>query len=98
MRLDGAPRVPSHKSVNPRLGRGGGGPGAPDCLGAGCLLPHRSSPIALIQKGDWCGSEFIRHLRNENRRRVCGDHAALRGTIKNVSGHEGLGRARTGVS
>jgi len=95
--LDGARRVPSHSSVNPRLGRGGGGPDAPDFLGSAhparphpglrgplgpgegtddflgfvrtrgrVSTPQGSSPIALIQTGDWCGSELIRHLRNEN--------------------------------
>ena len=34
--------------------------------------PLWSSPIALIQKGDWCGSEPIRRHRRENRRRVRG--------------------------
>ena len=48
--------------------------------------------MALIHKGDWCGPEIIRHLRNENRRRVGGDKTVLRGMIKSVSGHENLNR------
>ncbi len=96
--------MPSYSAVNPRLrGPLGPGKGTDDFLGFvrtrdRVSTPQGSSPIALIQKGDWCGSEFIRHLRNENRRRVRGDNAALRGMIKNVFGHEGLCRAGTGVS
>ena len=48
--------------------------------------------MALIHMGYWCGSEIIRHLRNENRRRVGGDKTVLRGMIKSVSGHENLNR------
>ncbi len=49
----------------------GPGEGTDDFLGfvrtrGRVSTPQGSSPIALIQKGDWCGSEFIRHLRNEN--------------------------------
>ena len=33
-------------------------------------MPNGHGPIALIQKGDWCGSEIIRHRCRENRRRV----------------------------
>jgi glucan phosphorylase len=47
----------------------------------------------LIQKGDWCGSEFIHHRRNENRRRVRGSETESRGSTESVSGHEEIGRA-----
>jgi len=55
--------------------------------GAGC------GPIALIQKGGWCGSEFIRRLPNENRRRARGNGAEPHGTNESVSGHEKIERA-----
>jgi hypothetical protein len=55
--------------------------------------PAGSTPIALIPKGDWCGSGFIRHPRNENRRRVCGDQEQSRGMIESVSGHENIDRS-----
>jgi hypothetical protein len=55
--------------------------------------PLGSSPIALIQKGDWCGSELIRHRHNENRRRVRGYETESRGSTESVSGHEEIGRA-----
>lgn len=57
-----------------------------------------SSPTALIQKGDWCGSEFIRHRRDENRRRVSGNEPWPRGMIENVSGHETFDHAIDRVS
>ena len=50
--------------------------------------PNGSSPSALIQKGDWCGSEPICRHRKENRRRVSGDNADPRGMTKSVSEHE----------
>jgi hypothetical protein len=49
--------------------------------------------MASIHKGGWCGSESIRRLPNEKRRRVCGDGTALRGMTERVSGHEKIGRA-----
>ena len=61
--------------------------------GAGCLLPCGAAPCALIQKGDWCGSAPIRRHRRENRRRVRGHLAALRGMSESVCGHEKIRRA-----
>ncbi len=49
--------------------------------------------MALIQKGDRCGSEFIRHRRNENRRRVSERKTRPRGMTESVSGHEKFDRA-----
>jgi hypothetical protein len=93
--LLGVPRA----RLRPRL-RGPLGPwqGTDDFLGfvrtgGRVSLPNGNSPMALIHKGGWCGSESIRRLPNEKRRRVCGDGTALRGMTERVSGHEKIGRA-----
>ena len=63
-------------------------------LGARGRVPAscRSSPIALIQKGGWCGSQRIRHRTNENRGCVAKTARILR-RFNSVFKHEENRRA-----
>ncbi|NJO55122.1 MAG: hypothetical protein HC834_00860 [Rhodospirillales bacterium] len=54
---------------------------------------HDSEPNDRVINFTDSGSRLDPDVRNEKRRRVCGDGTALRGMTERVSGHEKIGRA-----